>query len=34
MSLGGIVTMVLVLAGTWGGFAYFLYQTLKQDESQ
>jgi hypothetical protein len=34
MSVGGIVTMVLVLGGIWGGFAYFLYQTLKQDESQ
>ena len=34
MTLGGIVTMVLVLAGIWGGFAYFLYQTLKQDDTR
>jgi hypothetical protein len=32
MSLSGIVTMILVLSGTWGGFVYFLYQTLSQDE--
>ena len=28
----GIVTMILVLGGLWGGFAYFLYHTLSQDK--
>jgi hypothetical protein len=32
MSFSGVVTMVLVLAGIWGGFAYFLYQTLKGED--
>jgi hypothetical protein len=32
MTTSGIITMVLVLSGTWGGFVYFLYQTLSQDE--
>jgi len=30
MEPAGIVMMVLVLGGIWGGFAYFLYLTLKQ----
>jgi hypothetical protein len=32
MTTLGIITMIVVLAGTWGGFVYFLYQTLSQDE--
>jgi len=32
MELSGIVTMVLVLGGLWGGFAYFLYQILSEDK--
>jgi hypothetical protein len=32
VTTSGIITMILVLSGTWGGFAYFLYQTLTQDE--
>jgi hypothetical protein len=31
MELSGIVMLVLILGGTWGGFAYFLYQSLNQD---
>jgi len=31
MELQGIVTMVVILGGIWGGFAYFLYQSLQQD---
>jgi hypothetical protein len=33
VSAAGIITMVLVLGGIWGGFAYFLYRTLSEDES-
>ena len=29
MELSGIVVMILVLGGIWGGFAFFLYQTLQ-----
>jgi hypothetical protein len=32
MEPAGIVTMVLVLGGIWGGFAFFLYHTLHQDD--
>lgn len=32
MSTSGIIMMILVLSGIWGGFAYFLYKTLSQDE--
>lgn len=32
MEMGGVVTMVVVLGGIWGGFAYFLYRTLQQDD--
>ncbi len=28
MELDGILTMVLILGAVWGGFAYFLYQSL------
>ncbi len=28
----GIVMMILILGGVWGGFAYFLYQSLHQDQ--
>jgi hypothetical protein len=28
----GIIAMVAVLGGIWGGFAYFLYRTLDQDK--
>jgi len=31
MELAGIVTMVLILGGIWGGFGYFLYQSLHED---
>lgn len=31
MTASGIITMAVVLAGTWGGFAYFLYRTLTED---
>ena len=29
MELSGIITMILVLGGIWGGFGYFLYHTLQ-----
>ena len=32
MSLLGILTMVLVLGSTWGGFGYLLYRNAKKDE--
>lgn len=32
MEMSGIVTMIVVLGGIWGGFGYFLYLTLHQDE--
>lgn len=32
MEPGGIINMVTVLGIIWGGFAYFLYHTLKQDK--
>jgi hypothetical protein len=31
MELSGIVIMILILGGIWGGFAYFLVQSLNQD---
>ena len=32
MSGGTIVMMVLVLGGIWGGFAYFVRETLRQEQ--
>ena len=31
MELAGVITMILILGGIWGGFAFFLYKTLQQD---
>jgi len=31
MSLGGWITMTLVLLGIWGGFLYLLFQTIRQN---
>lgn len=33
MSAEGVIVMVLVLGGIWGGFAYFLYRTLGEDDA-
>jgi len=34
MSASGWITMVLVLAGVWGGFAYLLVQSGRQGRDQ
>jgi hypothetical protein len=34
MAIGTIITMVLVLGIIWGGFAYFLRQTLNQEREE
>jgi hypothetical protein len=34
MSGSGWITMVLVLAGVWGGFVYLLVQTMRQGRDQ
>jgi hypothetical protein len=31
MSASGWVTMVVVLVGVWGGFAFLLFRTVKRD---
>lgn len=31
MSAGTLVMMLLVLGGIWGGFAYFVRETLRQE---
>ncbi len=32
MNLSGIIVMILVLAGIWGGFAYLVYLNVKQGQ--
>ncbi len=32
MSASGFITMVLVLAGIWGGFVYLLVQSAKEED--
>lgn len=32
MELSGVVIMVLVLGGVWGGFLYLVYQTVRKDK--
>jgi hypothetical protein len=34
MGASGWITMVLVLTGVWGGFVYFLVQTVRQGPEQ
>jgi hypothetical protein len=31
MSASGWVTMIVVLVGVWGGFAYLISRTVKRD---
>ena len=32
METGTVVSMVVILGGIWGGFVYFLYQSVKGDQ--